>query len=55
MNSPVEGNGITSPQAAQQLLQQVNFNGMTPLGSALDAKVRPDQAALCCSMPLSNA
>ena len=39
MNCPVEGNGVTSPQACQQLVQQVNFNGMTPLGTALDAKV----------------
>ena len=41
MNCPVEGNGVTSPQACQQLVQQVNFNGMTPLGTALDAKVIP--------------
>ena len=27
-------------QAAAQLVQQVNFNGMTPLGTSLDSKVR---------------
>ena len=39
MNCNVEGNGITSPMDATQLVSQVQFNGMTPLGTALDSKV----------------
>ena len=41
MNSNVEGNGITDPTTANNLIQQVQFNGMTPLGSSLDSKVSP--------------
>jgi hypothetical protein len=39
MNSRVEGNNINSEQAALNLLQQVRFSGLTPLGTALDQKI----------------
>lgn len=39
MNSSVEGNGIRSPEAAIALVQQIQFNGMTPLGTNLNSKV----------------
>ncbi|MCJ1368417.1 hypothetical protein MMC16_007559 [Acarospora aff. strigata] len=39
MNGTVEGNGIRDPLSANNLIQQVNFTGMTPLGTALDSKV----------------
>ncbi|KAJ9110517.1 hypothetical protein QFC20_002845 [Naganishia adeliensis] len=39
MNSRVEGNGINSEQAALNLVQQVRFSGLTPLGTQLDAKI----------------
>eukprot|EP00891_Asterochloris_glomerata_P001236 jgi/Astpho2/1236/Aster-07086 len=38
MNSNVQGNGIRDSAAAAQLLQQVNFNGLTPLGTNLISK-----------------
>lgn len=31
MNNNVEGNGIRDSTSAQQLISQVQFNGMTPL------------------------
>ena len=40
MNGNTEGNGITDPMSANNLVGQVQFNGMTPLGTALDNKVR---------------
>ena len=46
MNSNVEGNGIRDTVSAQNLVGQVQFNGMTPLGSALDAKVQPFPQAI---------
>lgn len=39
MNSRVNGDGINSEQAAVQLVQQVKFSGLTPLGTALDQKI----------------
>ncbi|KAK4049947.1 hypothetical protein OIV83_003771 [Microbotryomycetes sp. JL201] len=39
MNSRIEGNNITSEAAATQLVNQVKFSGLTPLGTALDQKV----------------
>ena len=39
MNSNVCGDGITNPGAANNLISQVQFNGMTPLGTSLDNKV----------------
>lgn len=39
MNSRVEGNGINSEAAAMQLINQVKFSGLTPLGTALDQKI----------------
>ena len=39
MNSNVCGDGITNPAAANNLISQVQFNGMTPLGTSLDNKV----------------
>ena len=33
-----QGNGIRDSAAAAQLLQQVNFNGLTPLGTNLISK-----------------
>lgn len=39
MNSSLEGNGITTPEAATALIQQIQFNGTTPLGTKLDQKV----------------
>lgn len=33
MNSRVDGNNINSEQAAQQLVSQVKFSGLTPLGT----------------------
>jgi hypothetical protein len=39
MNSNVEGNGIRDSVSAANLVQQVQFNGLTPLGTQLDAKV----------------
>lgn len=39
MNGHVEGNGIRDALSANNLIQQVQFTGMTPLGSSLDSKV----------------
>lgn len=39
MNGHVEGNGIRDALTANNLIQQVQFTGMTPLGSSLDSKV----------------
>ncbi|KAM0786238.1 hypothetical protein ACM66B_007039 [Microbotryomycetes sp. NB124-2] len=39
MNSRIEGNNINSEAAATQLVNQVKFSGLTPLGTALDQKV----------------
>ncbi|KAK9804310.1 hypothetical protein WJX72_006229 [[Myrmecia] bisecta] len=39
MNSPVQGNGIRDSIAAGQLIQQVQFTGLTPLGTKLHEKV----------------
>lgn len=39
MNSRVEGNGITSEAQALQLIQQIKFSGLTPLGTSLWQKV----------------
>ena len=35
----LQGNGIRDSTSANQLLQQVNFNGLTPLGTNLNSKV----------------
>ncbi|SCZ94689.1 BZ3500_MvSof-1268-A1-R1_Chr12-3g04047 [Microbotryum saponariae] len=37
--SRVEGNGINSESGAMQLIENVKFSGLTPLGQALDEKV----------------
>ncbi|GAA6040445.1 hypothetical protein JCM8097_004553 [Rhodosporidiobolus ruineniae] len=39
MNNRLEGNGIKSEAQAMQLINQVRFSGLTPLGTALDQKV----------------
>ncbi|WVF65966.1 hypothetical protein IAT40_000704 [Kwoniella sp. CBS 6097] len=39
MNSRVEGNGITSEAQALQLVNQVKFSGLTPLGTSLWQKI----------------
>lgn len=39
MNSPIQGNGIRNAQEANNLVQNVQFTGMTPLGSRLDERV----------------
>ncbi|GAA5866434.1 hypothetical protein JCM8547_000624 [Rhodosporidiobolus lusitaniae] len=39
MNSRLEGNNITSEQQAAQLISQIKFSGLTPLGTALDSKI----------------
>ncbi|KAK9837841.1 hypothetical protein WJX74_006076 [Apatococcus lobatus] len=39
MNSPVNGDNIRDAAAANNVVSQVNFNGLTPLGTNLDAKV----------------
>lgn len=39
MNSRINGDGINSEQAAQNLVSQVKFSGLTPLGTALDQKI----------------
>ncbi|KAK9316812.1 hypothetical protein V1524DRAFT_425645 [Lipomyces starkeyi] len=39
MNSKVQGNGINSEAAASNLVSQVRFSGLTPLGSGLLSKV----------------
>ncbi|WVQ93606.1 hypothetical protein IAU59_000681 [Kwoniella sp. CBS 9459] len=39
MNSRVEGNGITSEAQALQLVNQVKFSGLTPLGTSMWQKI----------------
>lgn len=39
MNSNVQGNNITNEPGAMQLIQQVKFSGLTPLGTSLYQKV----------------
>lgn len=39
MNGQQQGNGIRDVASANQLISQVQFNGMTPLGTQLDQKV----------------
>ncbi|KAL7417137.1 hypothetical protein BDY24DRAFT_376808 [Mrakia frigida] len=39
LNSRVEGNNVTNEQAVTQLLTQVQFSGLTPLGTSLDQKI----------------
>lgn len=39
MNSPVQGDNITSEPAAMSLIQNVKFSGLTPLGTNLMTKV----------------
>ncbi|KAK9374588.1 uncharacterized protein V1513DRAFT_415211 [Lipomyces chichibuensis] len=39
MNSRIQGNGINSEAAASDLVSQVRFSGLTPLGSGLLSKV----------------
>jgi hypothetical protein len=38
-NSATEGNGIRNASEADQMLNQVQFSGMTPMGSKLESKV----------------
>ncbi|CAK9783598.1 unnamed protein product [Cutaneotrichosporon oleaginosum] len=39
MNSPTQGDNITSEPAAMNLIQQIKFSGLTPLGTNLMSKV----------------
>lgn len=39
MNSRVEGNGLRTEQEANNLVSQVRFSGLTPLGTNLNNKV----------------
>ncbi|KAL1409196.1 hypothetical protein Q8F55_006026 [Vanrija albida] len=39
LNSQLQGNHITTEEAAVNLIQQVKFDGRTPLGTALDQKI----------------
>ena len=39
MNNNTQGNGIRDAASAAQLISQVNFNGLTPLGTNLISKV----------------
>ncbi|KAK4046443.1 hypothetical protein OIO90_006565 [Microbotryomycetes sp. JL221] len=39
MNSRIEGNGIRTESEALQLVSQVKFSGLTPLGTAMDQKI----------------
>lgn len=39
MNSNVNGDNITNEPQAMQLIQQVKFSGLTPLGTQLQQKV----------------
>lgn len=39
MNSRVQGDNINSQQAVMQLVNQVKFSGLTPLGTALKQKI----------------
>lgn len=39
MNSPTQGNGIRNEQQVEQLLAQIKFSGMTPMGRELNNKI----------------
>lgn len=39
LNSPVEGNGIRDAGGAMNLLQQIRYSGLTPLGTSMDRKI----------------
>ncbi|KAK9248161.1 hypothetical protein V1506DRAFT_453300, partial [Lipomyces tetrasporus] len=39
MNSPIQGNGVNSEAAASNLISQIKFAGLTPLGTGLRSKV----------------
>jgi len=39
MNNRIEGNGIRNSQDAANLLKQIRFSGLTPLGTALTQKI----------------
>lgn len=39
MNNTIQGNGLKSENEVSQLISQVNFRGLTPLGTNLKAKV----------------
>jgi hypothetical protein len=39
MNSPTQGNGIRNAQQVEQLISQIKFSGMTPMGRELNAKI----------------
>ncbi|KAK8869721.1 hypothetical protein IAR55_000289 [Kwoniella newhampshirensis] len=39
LNSQIQGNNINNEQAALQLVGQVKFSGLTPLGTSLDQKI----------------
>jgi hypothetical protein len=39
MNSPLEGNGIKTAEDVKQLINQIKFQGMTPIGTNLHSKV----------------
>ena len=45
MNSGLQGNNIKDVAAAQNLVQQVRFSGMTPMGTQLDQKASALPAA----------
>ena len=47
MNSGLQGNGIRDAASAANLVAQVQFNGMTPLGTALDQKVMLPTLPVC--------
>lgn len=51
----LQGNGIRDSAAAAQLLQQVNFNGLTPLGTNLISKASQLLPPLPCSINESPA
>ena len=39
MNSQIKGDGVKNAAEVEQLFRNINFNGGTPLGSQLDAKI----------------
>lgn len=39
MNSNLEGNGITNQNQVNQLMQGIQFNGLTPIGTELERKI----------------
>lgn len=39
MNSPTQGNGIRNAQQVEQMISQIKFSGMTPMGRELNAKI----------------